>query len=985
MFNLLVISNSKLKALKKEKIILDKYGIRISDKSWNLNISQIGLNVLKKELSLKASRHTSITFYKNGEIFFIIGNKSNKNNLFPIKKKYIKNKYNTFLKLISKLHDLGKLTKQFQSNFDNEKKYFIRHEYLTVLIIEYALLKKDNIKISFNEYIKQRVISTSFFIDNTIFKKEAQYNALFIAATHHKTPYKDDDEILNLDYMIIKEDKKDFQDKLKKELEGETQNQVPLYLLKQILILLEEIKDYTFTKKEYFNFKAALIFGDQSASSIELKNRDFVYKKESQKKYPQHAKSKGNKYQTYKEHTALVFKYTKEAYKIYSQHINPFNYIQNHKANIKEISTENKYSWQKESIDFAENNINKSNPTLTFLSASTGAGKTRFAIKLNLLISKKKRFTILNSLRSLTLQSGSAYKKMNFFEKDDINVIIGSKEITNIFNKNEEILTFQENDNFHQHSFFNKSLALNKQSSLFLNSPILISTIDLIIRATDNNKNGYSSSLMRLITSDLIIDEPDSFDSNDQQKIVYLIYLSGLYGINLTISTATIIPALIESYSKAYLLGIKEAKLFSNFNLLFLSDNYNLVKEPTLNIDSFLKNSLEYIKENIRERTKICFIDIFKENSLNNEYLKSNVLNFHKNNNENYNGIEYSLGMLRISKIKDTIKISEELLKIKESIKDNIDLEIVLYHSNFPLLERSFIEKELDQLLDRKHELLKDKKQFKIMTKNKRIIIIVTTSISEVGRDFDFDWMIIDPASARSIFQTTGRAGRHRDLVYNNPAIGILKKNFSLIETQHYKKEIPIYTLPGFETKDNIFKTKEGKRDAENLLKTENLNFLGTTRNIIECREDSLEEKENNLLKTRLLDILNNLDKNIFEGFFINNQISDEFGVFSKFRQGSENDIYYISDLEDYSFSKVLMERKNKKKIVSEIEINEFKDIKGVNEIFSIRDYILYVKKHLEDKEENIIDYFSVSMRKEKNISYYYRLLAGFYIKKESY
>lgn len=40
--------------------------------------------------------------------------------------------------------------------------------------------------------------------------------------------------------------------------------------------------------------------------------------------------------------------------------------------------------------------------------------------------------------------------------------------------------------------------------------------------------------------------------------------------------------------------------------------------------------------------------------------------------------------------------------------------------------------------------------------------IVVATPLEEAGRDHDFDWAVIDPSSAQSIVQTSGRVNRHR-------------------------------------------------------------------------------------------------------------------------------------------------------------------------------------------------------------------------------
>jgi len=58
---------------------------------------------------------------------------------------------------------------------------------------------------------------------------------------------------------------------------------------------------------------------------------------------------------------------------------------------------------------------------------------------------------------------------------------------------------------------------------------------------------------MRLMSSDLVIDEIDDFDDKDLIAIGRLIHLAGMLGRKVMISSATIPPDLAEGYFNVYL------------------------------------------------------------------------------------------------------------------------------------------------------------------------------------------------------------------------------------------------------------------------------------------------------------------------------------------------------------------------------------------------------------------------------------------------
>ncbi len=86
-----------------------------------------------------------------------------------------------------------------------------------------------------------------------------------------------------------------------------------------------------------------------------------------------------------------------------------------------------------------------------------------------------------------------------------------------------------------------------------LYAPVLVCTIDHIIAATETTSGGrYILPALRLLSSDLVIDEVDDFTSGDLIAIGRLIHLAGMLGRQVMISSATIPPSMAEGYFNTY-------------------------------------------------------------------------------------------------------------------------------------------------------------------------------------------------------------------------------------------------------------------------------------------------------------------------------------------------------------------------------------------------------------------------------------------------
>ena len=182
--------------------------------------------------------------------------------------------------------------------------------------------------------------------------------------------------------------------------------------------------------------------------------------------------------------------------------------------------------------------------------------------------------------------------------------------------------------------------------------------------------------------------------------------------------------------------------------------------------------------------------------------ISESISELHEANKWSVGEQHISLGLIRVTYVKDAIRLARALSEIRS------DAYIATYHSREFLIQRHRKEKILDSILSRKNgnnNLLNNKYVQSLIdqSSSKDIpFIVIATPVEEVGRDHDFDWGIIEPNSARSVVQTAGRINRHRKIEISHHNIHILDRSFRCLH-KHDCSTKAHYTNPGFETDVN--------------------------------------------------------------------------------------------------------------------------------------------------------------------------------------
>lgn len=144
--------------------------------------------------------------------------------------------------------------------------------------------------------------------------------------------------------------------------------------------------------------------------------------------------------------------------------------------------------------------------------------------------------------------------------------------------------------------------------------------------------------------------------------------------------------------------------------------------------------------------------------------------NFH-HSIDPHSGKKVSFGLVRMANIDPLFRVALALFAHTGWEEKGVQVHLCVYHAQFPLCIRSAIEYRLDQTLNRRQPeavfYLPEIRQ-KIDSINgypereDHIFIVLGSPVTEVGRDHDYDWALVEPSSMRSLIQLAGRVRRHR-------------------------------------------------------------------------------------------------------------------------------------------------------------------------------------------------------------------------------
>jgi CRISPR-associated endonuclease/helicase Cas3 len=701
--------------------------------------------------------------------------------------------------------------------------------------------------------------------------------------------------------------------------------------------------------------RLCLMLGDHNYSSLDSDDKRRVSGSDNFKNLAANTERKDGKVkQSLDEHLIGVAKFSAAFAKKLPAITSSLPALQQHTALERHTNIE-RFSWQNKAYDLAKKSQEQSDEHGFFgvNMASTGCGKTIANARIMYGLAnpeKGARFTIALGLRVLTLQTGQSFRNDLQLGDDQLAVLVGGSAHKELFEYNQktlEITAEKDQETYGSESaeelvsenidgdfedscldeFGLGTVIESSKAKALLAAPIITCTVDHIIQASECKRGGkYIAPMLRLLSSDLVLDEPDDFDHEDLPALARLMHMAGMLGSKVLLSSATLPPDLIQGLFKAYQAG---RNIFNNSqnspkpNIICawfdenrcFSESVNNVEIFTALHEGFTQKRAKFLDQQVTLRkAKILPLDIVykseEKESFYQEIAESLIKQaielhdqYHITNEESKT---VSVGLIRIANIEKIIALAKAMYS-NNVIESDTQIHLCCYHAKQLLILRNSLENKLDRILKRDEEnpngLLRHpeiSKAIKNSELKKQVFIVMATPVAEVGRDHDYDWAIIEPSSMRSIIQLAGRVWRHRpNKKIDQANIAIMQYNIKSFESNH-KIGKPIFTRPGFENKNNLLIT----HNMQELITSSQLEKINANARVLKPNalnpEKYLADLEQQVMQT----VMNASDTNYVNAYWHKLDTSHRSHTFlqtiSEFRKGqAQEDWVVIPDRDD--------------------------------------------------------------------------------------
>lgn len=563
---------------------------------------------------------------------------------------------------------------------------------------------------------------------------------------------------------------------------------------------------------------------------------------------------------------------------------------------FRKRSVDARFRWQDKAFELASSVAERSEEQGFFgiNMASTGCGKTLANGRICYALSGKggARFTMALGLRTLTLQTGAAYREKLKLSREELAVLAGDQGVRELYgvtwgeddpdgqNKNQigdETGSESEDAPFSGWVDYegdaggplDRWLKTTPGAAGLLNAPVLACTIDHLVPATEGVRGGRQiAPMLRLMTSDLVLDEPDDFDIDDLHALTRLVNWAGMLGSRVLLSSATLTPSIAQGLFIAYAQGrehyrknrgtgrslpvicgwfdefgchqedIEDGKAFASVH-----DDFINCPNPPKKIRSFAPAHADFVnkrvtrisQEKIRRKAKIISLDgCPTDESELFDFWAARILESAKELHQAYHTVDpasgkrISFGLVRMANIDPLLKTASRLLRTGLGEEEGaFHVHICCYHSRYPMLMRSALETRLDSLLNRKQpdEIFMAQSCVQHLLERApardHLVLVLATSVAEVGRDHDYDWAVVEPSSMRSLIQLAGRIWRHRDRLLTVPNLHLLERNIKALKAGQWGEKKAVFCEPGFERdpfflqSHSIGKAEDGKIEVQ--------------------------------------------------------------------------------------------------------------------------------------------------------------------------
>lgn len=522
---------------------------------------------------------------------------------------------------------------------------------------------------------------------------------------------------------------------------------------------------------------------------------------------------------------------------------------------LKQRATNERFRWQDKAADLAGGIRARSEQQGAFIvnMASTGCGKTLANAKLMYALADPAlgmRCAFAMGLRTLTLQTGKAFRDLLGLDDEDLAIRVGGSANRALFehfeaqaeasgsasrqallDEDAHVLFEGQQDS---HPLLRRAVADPAVRAL-ITAPVLVCTIDHLTPATESQRGGRQiAPMLRLMSGDLVLDEPDDFDLSDLPALTRLVHWASLLGARVLLSSATLPPAMIQGLFEAYRNGRShfqanrgerpgDAQAAPKVCCVWV-DEFKQKHVDCASAESFEREHLLFAQSRAgalaqqsaapRRRVSLVPLENLPKSapeaaSALAALVLASATALHQSHHsiDKRSGKRVSFGLVRMANIEPLHELALALFQQGAAAGQRVHL--CVYHSRFPLLIRSAIERQLDATLKR-HQPdavfdlpdIRARLDAKTSTEPDQLFIVLGSPVTEVGRDHDYDWAVVEPSSMRSLIQLCGRVRRHRAGDCGVPNVYVFSSNL-----RHFSQAgQAAFCKPGFEQNSGLFR-----------------------------------------------------------------------------------------------------------------------------------------------------------------------------------
>ena len=589
--------------------------------------------------------------------------------------------------------------------------------------------------------------------------------------------------------------------------------------------------------------RLCLMLADHHYSSLSGKDTGRVA---VPKGYPLYANTNGGPgdfNQTLDEHLLGVAQHSGEVTHALPRFDEQLPRLARHKG-LRKRSQDARFRWQDKAADTAAGMRERAKHDGAFIvnMASTGCGKTLANARIMYALADAERgmrCAFAMGLRTLTLQTGTAFRDQLSMGDDDLAIRVGGSASRALFEHYERqaeatgsasrqalleenaYVRFEGNHDAHP---LLRRVMHDPQVRSLLTAPLLVCTIDHLTPATESERGGRQiAPMLRLMSGDLVLDEPDDFDINDLPALTRLVHWAGLLGARVLLSSATLPPALVRGLFEAYSNGRQHFRrnrgdrpgVADHAPAVCCAwfDEFSQRQADCADAQGFAmaheafaaKRVQDLAKAPVRRRYGLLPLDVGTDRDRHSirfaELARDAALGLHAQHHsiDPRSARRVSFGLIRMANIEPLVDVALALYQL--GAPGGVRIHLCAYHSQFPLLIRSSIEHQLDQALNRRQpevvfDLADIRQRLDAHVEADQLFIVLGSPVTEVGRDHDYDWAVVEPSSMRSLIQLAGRIRRHREGECAIPNLRVFDSNL-----RNFREPgKPAFCKPGFES-----------------------------------------------------------------------------------------------------------------------------------------------------------------------------------------